>query len=378
MTNNGPRGSVRLAWRLLVLGVLATTGVRPAAAINLQFNYLFDDLGFFDDPVRRATLEAAGDFFEKHLIDTLSPIVPTGFNSWSVSFSHPATGNQQALANVSVPADTLLIYAGGRSIDGVAIGIGGPGGYSASGTQNWLDTISRRGEGTTGGASAVDFAPWGGSITFDSTKNWHAELDSNPSFGENDLFSVALHELAHVLGFGSAPSFDADINHAQGTFTGVYASLDAGGPIDLAEGVSHWASGTTGVSFATGLESQATMTPEITVGSRKYFTSLDLAGLRDIGWTLSSAGPPLAGDVDGNRIVDLSDFNVLKTNFGSGAMRSQGDLNADFEVNLADFNVLKENFGARGAVPEPSTLALAVVAAAAWSFGRSRRIGRPR
>ena len=33
------------------------------------------------------------------------------------------------------------------------------------------------------------------------------------------------------------------------------------------------------------------MTPAIPVGSRKYTTSLDLQGLRDIGWTLSGAQP---------------------------------------------------------------------------------------
>jgi hypothetical protein len=52
-----------------------------------------------------------------------------------------------------------------------------------------------------------------------------------------------------------------------------------------------------------------------------------------------------AGDIDGDGLVDLIDFGVLKAHFGeSSASRSEGDLTGDGRVNLADFGVLKANF----------------------------------
>lgn len=56
---------------------------------------------------------------------------------------------------------------------------------------------------------------------------------------------------------------------------------------------------------------------------------------------------PCPGDVNGDGVVDLADFNILAVNFGigPGAIRSQGDLNDDGFVDLADFNILAVNFG---------------------------------
>ena len=72
----------------------------------------------------------------------------------------------------------------------------------------------------------------------------------------------------------------------------------------------------------------------------------------------------LLGDVDGDGDVDLTDFNILKSNFGlSPAGLEQGDTDGDGDIDLTDFNILKENFGAVAqAVPEPGAAALAVVA----------------
>ena len=59
---------------------------------------------------------------------------------------------------------------------------------------------------------------------------------------------------------------------------------------------------------------------------------------------------PLAGDVNGDGKVDLSDFGLLKGSFGQAdANRSQGDLNGDHKVDLSDFGLLKSNFGHQGA-----------------------------
>ncbi len=58
--------------------------------------------------------------------------------------------------------------------------------------------------------------------------------------------------------------------------------------------------------------------------------------------------PPLVGDANGDGHVDLTDFGLLKANFGAGSTRPQGDFNGDQKVDLTDFGILKQNFGVQG------------------------------
>jgi GH25 family lysozyme M1 (1,4-beta-N-acetylmuramidase) len=56
----------------------------------------------------------------------------------------------------------------------------------------------------------------------------------------------------------------------------------------------------------------------------------------------------LSGDANRNRSVDISDFNILASNFGkSGQTYTQGnfDYSADGTVTITDFNVLASHFG---------------------------------
>src|SRR5205085_9897390 len=53
----------------------------------------------------------------------------------------------------------------------------------------------------------------------------------------------------------------------------------------------------------------------------------------------------LAGDANGDRVVNALDFNALATNFGrSSATCSQGDFTFNGIVNTLDFNALAANF----------------------------------
>jgi hypothetical protein len=70
------------------------------------------------------------------------------------------------------------------------------------------------------------------------------------------------------------------------------------------------------------------------------------------------------GDVNGDGAVNLTDFNILKTNFGQQGSREQGDLNGDGTVGLPDFNILKANFGAGGSAGTPAAVDVALAAAA--------------
>ncbi len=86
------------------------------------------------------------------------------------------------------------------------------------------------------------------------------------------------------------------------------------------------------------------------------------------------------GDANLDGRVDLEDFSLLKQSFGSSAGWNGGDFNGDQIVNLADFTTLKDQFGTVGApspagaaVPEPSTILLALLALFGWSLHGLRR-----
>lgn len=86
----------------------------------------------------------------------------------------------------------------------------------------------------------------------------------------------------------------------------------------------------------------------------------------------------LAADFNGDGSTDLVDFNILKSNFGSGDMpHSSGDANQDLLVDLADFNILKAEFGQTAiSVPEPSAnvlLLAGILVVIAFTGPRNRR-----
>ena len=82
------------------------------------------------------------------------------------------------------------------------------------------------------------------------------------------------------------------------------------------------------------------------------------------------------GDADVDRDVDITDFNILVTNFGStSATWSQGDFDLDQDVDITDFNTLAANFGHSSlAAPEPGYSFLAWLGVALMLTSRSSAI----
>ena len=75
------------------------------------------------------------------------------------------------------------------------------------------------------------------------------------------------------------------------------------------------------------------------------------------------------GDANQDGRVDLSDFGTLKASFGSEGSWADGDFTGDGRIDLSDFGAMKESFGSpAAAVPEPSTVALALIALAAIAW----------
>lgn len=124
-----------------------------------------------------------------------------------------------------------------------------------------------------------------------------------------------------------------------------------------------------------------------TLLSASDITSIYNNGLAGI--AIDGSVNPLAGDVDGNGVVQAfipgpnnDDYDIILANFlddvsGSGDTRPMGDLTNDGVVNLADFRAFKDAFsgGATGAtVPEPSSFACVLAAIAAGFYGFRRRV----
>ena len=248
---------------------------RSVTAVTFQFDYSLDSSGFFADPAHRAMLEKAGTDLASRIASTPAAITPGGANNWTAIFQHPVTGNEAVLSGFSVPAGTLIVFAGGLDMAGGAAGLGGPGGYRVSGSRAWQDTIATRGLG--------DVGVWGGSISFDPRQNWYFGSDPNGLGGQTDFYSIAVHELGHLLGYGTTERFDTLANGSN--FTGAAATAANGGVAPrLSSDGAHWAQGTRSHGEPVSLQ------PTMESGQRVRFSELDYAALQDLGWTVSAPG----------------------------------------------------------------------------------------
>lgn len=263
----------------------------PAHAVDVVFDYSYDSSGFFTSE-KRAVLDQVARLFSQNIDDTLNPIAPSGGNVFDVRLFDPQDplNNLVLIRDFSIPADTLRIFVGSRAFSSQTLGVGGPGFNVASGSQAFVANAQSRGEPGALLASPTDFAPWGGSITFGSTVAWHFDSDvsSLESFtGMFDFYTVAVHETAHVLGFGTADSWSARVTGD--TFTGAATMLlNGGAPVALQNDGSdaHFATSLSGV--ANGVPQVPLLAPVIRSGTRKYMTDLDWAALDDIGWEVAS------------------------------------------------------------------------------------------
>lgn len=277
----------------------------PAAAGALSFEFRTDYDAGFADAARLQTLQAAGQYVGNRmdrlgLADSLSAMPGTGgsFAPWwdgqvvdptSIGKQYPVS-SQVRSNQVAVPANTILVYvfqANGLHASSGELARTEEGRRSVFTTDPGLMSTVYRGQAGANPAGAVhDVAPWAASMAFDPAPvgGWHVDpgLDiadpgaAAPPGGQWDLFSVAVHELFHVLGFGQSAAWSGLVDPALG-FTGTHAQDAYGGPVPLA-GSAHWAEG------PAGYPTEAAMDPTIRQGQRKLPTDLDLAALRDIGW----------------------------------------------------------------------------------------------
>ncbi|MBC8354315.1 MAG: hypothetical protein H8E66_20160 [Planctomycetes bacterium] len=254
--------------------------VSGGSSLVARIDYSLDTNDFFDSQLKKDLFEQAVDSVLSQLGDDLAAIVPSNGNSWIAEISHPGTGSSETFDDLEILENEIVIYAGGREL-GTTLGVGGPGGFNVTCTDaSFCSTVSTRGEADAAGEDASDVGPWGGSVSFDITTDFHysqstADLETNQS----DFLSIAMHEVVHLFGFGTSRAWMNNVS--SGVFNGP-ASRAANGDqgVTLSSGGGHWANGTTNSG------QEAAMDPSLTTGTRKLLTPLDLAGLDDVGWEL--------------------------------------------------------------------------------------------
>ena len=255
---------------------------RRLMSLSIQFDYRYDTSGFFKDQARRDVLSAAAASVTARLNDTFAAITPSGDNTWSVTLRNPANGTSTTLENPSIPENKIVVFVGARDLEGTTLGQGGPTGWSATGTTAWTQLVRGRGQPGAVNTPRTDFAPKTGAIAFDSPTSWYfGKTTGGLTANLTDFFSVAAHELGHVLGIGAGSETWTALASG-GAFHGPKSQAVYGGAVPLMADGQHFKDGITVGGVETALD------PTLKKGTRKLYTTLDFAALDDIGYDVAA------------------------------------------------------------------------------------------
>ena len=251
---------------------------RLTPSLTFQFDYSLDTSGFFNNAQARQALEQAGAQLGSQISNTPAAIDPAQAfgGGWEAVFYHPTAHNEVRIPNLTIPEGVMKIYVGAEASHDNHAGEGGPGGYSVNGPNSFQNIVARRGQS--------GFAAWGGTLTFDTTKDWYFG-SSKSGLGANqiDFYTVATHELGHVLGFGTSNQFNTQIRN--GTFVGSNTTTVYGSAPPLNGDQAHWQQGILAGGQAVSLQ------PILPRGQRVEFSTLDYAALQDLGWQIGTSAP---------------------------------------------------------------------------------------
>jgi hypothetical protein len=407
-TERGLKVVRKIAFFMTVACVIAFQAVSTSA---FNINLVYPDGTLFSptyDAVARNAIDAAAFDISNAITTNLAAInddVITGTSggtsvtfNWNYQYTDPSSGNSATINAISTPANTVTMYVGARNLSGSTLGVGGPAGagysvglnYNGSGALNLASAMAsaeskselelKRGGGavigaqsstvTLGGQSAsfsIDFGVAYGSLALDwsgsGDGNWHFDHTTPVAAGKNDLYSVALHEILHAIGIGTSASWAANNPDGRNWTGPSVLSLVGSGTNLLNPTANHITEGTMSTDILTGASQEAVMDPTITSGKRKSLTALDLAFLRDIGystidWVTESSSP---ADFNHDGHVNGTDLAIWQGSYGNSV---EGDADNDGDTDGRDFLVWQREFTGASSlsstviVPEPCTIAM--------------------
>ena len=289
---------------LLLCGI--SSGVLATFTINIDYSYDEDTanggLNFFDPLssdglMARTTLEAAADEIEQWITDPFVAINPGGSNTYGALFFDPTDSGSatQTETDLYVAANSITIFAGAFTGGSASLlGQGGKGGHiDLMGSASFIDSVATR------GGEAFE-TMWGGMIRFNADRtDWHLDSLSLPGSTEYDFYTVAIHELLHVVGIGQCTCWDNQVSGGEfsGSFSvAKYNETDADtandlNPVPLGDS-DHWDNSVMSVVAEDGVTPQEVlMGPSLDQGTRLELTELDLAGLADLEWNIVGINP---------------------------------------------------------------------------------------
>lgn len=242
----------------------------PPVRFKIQLDYRYDRAGFFTDPIRKQALEGACRIWGRLISDSFANVPKDTF----IKVRDPEKPTEPAVAlNIEYEIDDLLVFVGSADLPSGVTGTSAPtAGLSGVADAQLASALDQRFNGAV-------FQPWTAWITFDTTTSFHfdpgPELGTAVPAGKIDFVSVALHELGHVLGFGTAETFKSKIVNK--AFTGTKAQALFGGPLPLTSDLAHVPN-----ANATGTR-RMLMDQSDSAGVRYLPSPLDLAALEDLG-----------------------------------------------------------------------------------------------
>jgi hypothetical protein len=380
---------------LIVAVVIALAAGGSSHAINIVLEYPAGDLfGVTLDSTAKAAINAAASDLSAAITSTLNAINtdiyvgqngnPATTTTFDLKYTYPnplGSGSVDILT-ATAPANTVTMHVGTKSLTGITLGVGGPNGFgfnvALSGSPSQfvgavadvepdIESAYSRGGGPRIGTLAgnltwdghvasysIDYGIAHGSLAFDKdtidepTLNnyWHFNHLTPVGDGKNDLYSVALHEMLHALGIGASGSWTSKVSGNNWTGSQVIALLGTG------EGLvssGHITEGIKSTSIINGAEQEVVMDPTVTTGTRKYLTALDLAFLRDIGY--STIIPQIYSPADFNKDGDVDEGDLLtwRNAYGTNAL---GDTDSDGDTDGRDFLKWQREF--TGSIPSLS------------------------
>lgn len=170
---------------------------RRVLSITIDLHWEGD---FFDDPARRAAVDAAAHQIADQLTTDLAAIPQpgNGQHKWTAYYDDPAAEPRRGvrLADPHIPANTLVVFVGARSLDSAAETCSQYSGPPRCGVyvldHDWESIVKNRGQSQR--------FPWGGSIAFNEDVSWYAGPAQAKPTNQIDLYSLASTNLGICWG----------------------------------------------------------------------------------------------------------------------------------------------------------------------------------